>query len=72
MKKKLPNIYITIGCIAYVFYVIGDRFLNLPDFLIGLAIGIAIVFYIVGFVAIKHDISKLRAFKIKLYNKAVK
>lgn len=72
MKNKGANIYYALGAIVTIFYFLAKRFLNIPDPIMGFVLGIGIAFYILGFIALRYDMNKLRSYKKNLMIRLIK
>lgn len=72
MKNQGAIIYYFLGAITTVFYFLAKRFLTIPDAIMGFMLGISIAFYIIGLIALRYDINKLRSFKKSLMIKLIK
>ncbi len=72
MKNEGANIYYVLGAIVTIFYFLAKRFLNIPDSIMGFVLGIGIAFYILGFIALRFDMNKLRNYKKSLMNRLIK
>jgi hypothetical protein len=70
MKKN--NNYIKVGIVLNAFSLFFSRFTIIPDFILGLCLGAGISIMLLGIYAEKHDISKLRSYKLALINKVRK
>ncbi|NRD77842.1 hypothetical protein HPT25_10520 [Bacillus sp. BRMEA1] len=67
--KGLNNFY-RIGVLIVAIMLLLHLFsIHLPDFIEGLCIGIGIALELIGIYTMKHDISKLRNFKMKIVKK---
>jgi len=66
MKK--PNIFLSIGMVVFIIIQLLKHLspMDIPDFIYGFAISIAIVFMAVGIIPIPHDLSRLKNFKTDL------
>lgn len=68
------NNYLKTGLILFALVQIGGRFFKIPDFLLGLGLGVAVSFEVFGLYLMKVDSakrhhSKLRDYKIRLMKK---
>ena len=70
--KKVNN-YIRSGLLVYVIWAFSKRFFQLPEFINGFLLGLAIVLMLSGGYIENHDINKLKNYKrnilIKLRNR---
>ncbi|OXX82642.1 hypothetical protein AVM15_17200 [Paraclostridium benzoelyticum] len=66
---KNHNIYISIGVLLNLTFPFLNNFNALPSFIKGLFSGLGICLIIIGIYSKNHDLSKLKDYKHKLFNK---
>ncbi|MDV4150227.1 hypothetical protein R0131_05185 [Clostridium sp. AL.422] len=60
--RKLNN-YICFGLLINVFWIISKQLFQLPEFINGFCVGLAIILILLGAYRENHDINKLKNFK---------
>lgn len=72
MKNKQMNLYLILGLLINSIIFSVNHFIELPDFISSLGIGIGICLELIGLYSINHDITKIKNFKKNLIKKFVK
>lgn len=63
------NNFIKLGLLFNALFLLGNHIVLFPDFLQGLSLGLAIVFFTLGVYAQHRDLSTLTNFKKRLFTK---
>ena len=64
-----PNMFLSIGLVIFTLIQLLKHLslMDFPDFVYGFALGVAMIFMVIGFIPMSHNFSRLKNFKTNLF-----